>query len=110
MTLIEGGNTLRTVSPGEMPARQIVPAILYFNFASGFVYLTVGGLALVRRRWARLPSIALVAAIFCFSVYLAIFAAQGGAFLPRTAAAMVFRLLFWIAFTAWASRAREAAA
>lgn len=109
MTLTEGGITLRTVPLTEMAARSIVPTILYFNFASGFVYIVIALWALKTPHNARLAAIGLASAILVMGIYLAVHASMGGNFMPRTAWAMLSRFLFWAGFVFWAGRLRDRA-
>ena len=84
-------------------AGRVVPFVLWFNFAAGFAYLAAAiGLARARR-WAAPLSLGIAAATALVFLAFGIHVLRGGAFEPRTVAAMTLRTGVWaaIAAVAW---------
>jgi len=101
MTLVEGGQTLLRTPLAEMPAQKIVPFVLIFNAASGFVYLALFWGVFRDKAWAKPLSLGLVISIALVFLAFGIHVSQGGEFMTRTPYAMTIRLTFWILVTAW---------
>lgn len=105
LTIASGARALFGGAEAQSALGNIVPFVLWFNFAAGFVYLLAGGGLLANRRWgaylALLLAVATVAVFAAFGAH----ALSGGAFETRTVMAMTLRSLFWIAVAALAYRA-----
>ncbi len=95
-TVLQGGHVLFGGEAAWEEAGAVVPFVLVFNFAAGFVYLASGALTLAARSssllLARLLAVSTVAVFAAFLVHVA----SGGAFEVRTVMAMTLRSGFWI--------------
>ena len=66
-TLVSGGSALFELHGTENSTAQIVPFVLYFNFAAGFAYIVTGAGLILKRRWAPVSAVAIaVATIIVF--------------------------------------------
>ncbi|MBK9071035.1 MAG: hypothetical protein IPL79_08550 [Myxococcales bacterium] len=96
-TLVEGGGVLFGSAQARAAAGNVVPFVLWFNFAAGFIYI-VGGLATLRRRPVAIwIARALAAATLVVFAAFAVHVLTGGAHEPRTVVAMTLRSAFWVA-------------
>ena len=110
LTVFSGGRALFGDVEASAELGNIVPFVLWFNFAAGFIYVLAGVALLLARRWA--APVALLLAVSTVLVFLA-FAAHivvGGAYEARTVGALSLRSLFWIAVALVALRAMKATA
>lgn len=105
LTIVSGGMALW--GGGDMGA--VVPWVLWFNFGAGFAYVAAGAGLWQGRRWGLPLAIGIVAATVTVGIAFAVHVAQGGAYEPRTAAALVFRAVAWAAIVAVALRAKPVA-
>lgn len=96
-TLAEGGHTLFGGPEVRAAAGHVVPFVLLFNFGAGFVYIATGLSVLARRTWAAGLARALAAATLLVFAAFGVHVLAGGAFEPRTVAAMTVRSGFWMA-------------
>lgn len=96
-TLVEGGHVLFGGPEARAAAGNVVPFVLHFNFAAGFVYLAAGASALLGHRSAIGLARALALSSLVVLAALALHVATGGAFERRTPIAMTLRTLFWAA-------------
>ncbi len=96
-TLVEGGHVLFGGPAARAEAGHVVPFVLAFNFAAGFVYVAAGLATLARRRAAVWIARALAAATVLVFGALGAHVLAGGAYEPRTVVAMTIRAAFWIA-------------
>lgn len=103
-TIWSGGTTLFGGTAAREAAGQIVPFVLWFNFAAGFVYVLAGAGLMLRRRWAAPLSLAIAVATVAVSAALGVHIAIGGAYEMRTVAAMGLRCVVWIAISLTAVR------
>ncbi|MBL0213405.1 MAG: hypothetical protein IPQ07_05955 [Myxococcales bacterium] len=99
-TVAEGG---RVVFGGHHDG-PVVTFVVVFNFLAGFVYVAVGAAILGRRRWAPAAAWAVTAATALVFGAFAVHAGSGGAFAPRTFAAMSLRMVFWLVLAVVLSR------
>jgi hypothetical protein len=99
-TVAEGGNVLFGGPAARAAAGAYVPFVLWFNFLAGFAYLAAGAGLLIGRRWAGRLALAIAAATLLVFAAFGAHIALGGAYEPRTVAAMTLRSAFW-AVTAW---------
>jgi hypothetical protein len=101
-TVASGGNVL--FGGGAAAAGSYVPFVVWFNFLAGFFYIAAGFGLWRQRRWAAWLAVAL--AVLTALVFAAFgwHVAAGGAFEPRTVAAMTLRTLVWTATAALAIR------
>lgn len=100
MTLKGGGAVLFGDESARIAAGNYVPLLLWFNFLSGFVYITAGVGLWLQKRWAVQLSMALAAAIALAFVAFGMYIQSGGAYEQRTVIAMSIRLLVWLAIAA----------
>ncbi|HET7804300.1 MAG TPA: hypothetical protein VFL53_08660 [Pseudolabrys sp.] len=97
VTVFVGGRTLFGGSVERAAAGNIVPFVLWFNFAAGFAYI-IAGFGIFRwKRWAAQLSAAIALATVTVFGALVVYIFLGGAFETRTVAAMTIRSLVWIA-------------
>jgi hypothetical protein len=103
LTIRSGGAVLFGGDEARRAAGAYVGFVLWFNFLAGFAYVVAGAGLWARRRWAVRLAIAIAAATLAVFVAFGVHAAIGGAWEPRTAAAMVLRTVVWavIAWVAW---------
>ena len=101
-TILVGGKTL-IADPAV--AADIVPFVLWFNFAVGFAYVIAGYGILVWKPWAAWLSAAIAVATLVTFVVFGIHIAFGGSFAGRTVGAMTLRSLVWIVIAAATCRA-----
>lgn len=103
LTLKEGGTILFGGEEARAAAGNYVPFVLWFNFLSGFAYVVVGAGLWLRRRWAALGAIAIIAATAAVFVAFGLHVFLGGAFEARTVVAMTVRTAIWagISVIAW---------
>lgn len=108
MTLMEGGSLIRSLSREEMVERHIVPTVLYFNVASGLAYVAIAVVALRWRGRSFVPAAVLALLISGMGIFLGVHILSGGEYLGRTVGAMTVRFFFWLGFSLWAWRGRQA--
>jgi len=103
-TIRAGGQVLFGVPDAVADAGNYVPFVLWFNFVAGFFYVVAGIGFWLRRRWGFLLAAAIAAATVAVFVAFGIHVALGGAWEPRTLAAMTLRSAVWIALAFVAAR------
>ena len=105
VTVVSGGRALFGDAQAQAALGDIVPFVLWFNFAAGFAYVLAGiGLFLMKRRAAQLAVLIAVATALVF-VGLGIHVVAGGAYEMRTVAAMALRTGLWTVIALFACRA-----
>jgi hypothetical protein len=105
LSIYSGGQVLFGAAAVRTEAGKIVPAIVWSNFLSGFVYV-VSGVQLMRwRRSGALIAIGLAAALVLVAALFSFHVVAGGLFEIRTVMAMLLRLSFWCLVAAVACRA-----
>ncbi len=103
LTIKEGGTILFGGEAARTAAGNYVPFVLWFNFSAGFAYVLAGAGLWLQQRWAVWLAAGIAAATaFTFAAF-GVHVVLGGAFEPRTVAAMSLRTLVWvtIATIAW---------
>jgi hypothetical protein len=96
MTLFSGGMVLFGPDDAREAAGAFVPLVLWFNFASGFLYVAAGIGIYLAMPWGRIlacviaASLAIVMAAFVWHIL------GGEAWEMRTLGALTLRLAFWI--------------
>ena len=105
-TIHAGGNVL--FGGGAAAAGHYVPFIVWFNFLAGFAYVAAGIGIWRRRPWALALAAALAVLTAVAFAAFGGYVAKGGAYEPRTVAAMTLRPALWtaIAVLLWLSRRR----
>lgn len=96
-TLVEGGHVLFGGPAARAEAGNIVPFVLAFNFAAGFVYVIAGLGIMTRRRWVLGVARSLAVSTLLVFAMLGVHIVAGGAFEARTVMAMTLRSAFWVA-------------
>lgn len=104
LTIKEGGLTLRGDPAAVAAAGNYVPFVLWFNFVAGFAYVAAGIGLWMQQRWAVWLAVAIAAATALVFAAFGVHVAAGGAYEPRTVAAMSVRTLVWAAIAAIAWR------
>lgn len=103
-TVISGGRVLFGGEGPRLAAGAYVPFVLWFNFLSGFLYVLVGAGLILGYRWAANAAVVLAGAILVVFAAFGLHVANGGAFEPRTVAAMTFRAAVWLIIAGFACR------
>lgn len=95
ITLKEGGSVALNIGTARVDAGNYVPFVVWFNFLSGFVYITAGIGLWFKKTWASKLSIFLLSSILAVYTLLFIHILGGGLYETRTVFAMGFRALIW---------------
>ena len=105
VTIIVGGKTLFAGAEERAAIGNIVPFVLWFNFAAGFAYVIAGFGLFLWKRWAAQLSAAIAVATIALFIAFVIYIFLGGMFEVRTVGAMIIRSVVWIVIAASACRA-----
>jgi hypothetical protein len=105
LTIAVGGSTLVSVSADRAAAGNIVPFVLWFNFAAGFAYVVAGVGLFSWKPWSAPLSAAIAIATLVVFIAFGIHVFFGGAFETRTVGAMALRSILWIVIAVAACRA-----
>jgi hypothetical protein len=104
LTIKEGGTILFGDEAARRAAGNYVPFVLWFNFMAGFAYVAAGIGLWLRQSWAVGLAVAIaLATAFTFAAF-GVHVYAGGAYEPRTVAAMSLRTLVWVTIAAVAWR------
>ncbi|MCD6675549.1 MAG: hypothetical protein LT106_22210 [Burkholderiaceae bacterium] len=103
-TIRAGGRVVFGVPGAVADAGNYVPFVLWFTFVAGFFYVLAGVGFWLRRRWAFALAAAIAAATVAVFAAFGIHVATGGAWEPRTLAAMTLRSVVWIVLALVAAR------
>lgn len=103
LTLKEGGTVLFGGPEARAAAGQVVPFVLWFNFAAGFAYVAAGVGLWMQRRWALWLAAVITASTGVVFAAFGVHVLGGGAHETRTVVAMTLRTLVWatLAGIAW---------
>lgn len=104
LTIKEGGAVLFGDEAARTAAGNYVPFVLWFNFLSGFAYVTAGIGLWLQQRWAARLAVAIAAAIILVFAAFGIYIYSGGAYELRTVIAMGLRTLVWVVIAVLAAR------
>ncbi|MCB1677734.1 MAG: hypothetical protein KDI16_03530 [Halioglobus sp.] len=104
LTVKEGGTVIFGGAAARSAAGDYVPFVLWFNFTAGFFYILAGIGLWLQRRWALALAIVIAAATLFTFLAFGLHVYAGGAYEPRTVAAMSLRSLLWLAIAAFAWR------
>lgn len=104
LTVASGARVLFGSEATRAAAGAYVPFVLWFNFVAGFAYIAAGAGLWLWRRWAARLAIGIAAATALVFAAFGVHIVMGGAFEPRTVAAMTLRTAFWIAIAVAAQR------
>lgn len=104
LTIKEGGMTLSGDVAAVTAAGNVVPFVLWFNFAAGFAYVIAGIGLWMLRRWAAWLAVAIAASTALAFTIFGMHVVSGGAYEQRTVIAMTLRLLVWVAIASFAWR------
>lgn len=104
VTLQAGGDVLFGPESAREAVGAYVPFVVWFNFGAGFAYLAGAVGLFLRARWALWLALAIAGATLVVYAAFGIHVLTGGAFEPRTVAAMAVRTAFWLVM-AWVARA-----
>jgi len=96
-TIVSGGRVLFGADDARAAVGQYVPFVLWFNFLAGFAYVGVAAGIARAHRWAGILSAGIAGATLLVFLALGAHALAGGAFEPRTVAAMTLRAGVWTA-------------
>lgn len=100
LTIWAGGNTLFGGAAARQSAGAYVPFVLWFNFLAGFAYVAAAVGLWRQQRWAVALAMAIAATTLLVFAAFGVHVLRGGAFEPRTVAAMTLRSVVWLAI-AW---------
>lgn len=104
LTVVSGGRVLFGSEAARAAAGAYVPFVLWFNFVAGFAYILAGAGLWRWRRWAAWLALGIAGATALVFAAFGVHIALGGAFEPRTVAAMTLRTAFWVAIAVAAQR------
>ncbi len=105
LTIWAGGSTLFGGAAARQSAGAYVPFVLWFNFLAGFAYVTAAAGLWRPQRWAVALAMTIAAATLVVFAAFGVHVLRGGAFEPRTVAAMMLRSVAWLAI-AWVAARR----
>lgn len=91
LTLLSGGRALF----GGVDMGHVVPFVLWFNFLAGFAYVAAGWGLWRGLGWAVPLSAVIAAATALIFLAFLVHVGRGGAYEPRTMAALALRTGFW---------------
>jgi hypothetical protein len=97
VTVVEGGHVMFGGPEARAAAGAIVPFVLPFNFAAGFLYVLAGLATLADRRPALWWSRGLAVATLLIFAALGYWISAGYPYETRTVVAMTLRSGFWVA-------------
>ena len=97
MTLFSGGMVLFGPEDAREAAGAVVPLVLWFNFASGFLYVAAGIGIYLAMPWGRLLAYFIAAALAVVMAAFLWHILAGEPWEMRTLGALTLRLAFWIA-------------
>lgn len=107
-TVASGGRVLFGGPAARAAVGDAVAFVVWFNFFAGFAYMAAGiGIALQRRWSAGLSALIAGATIAVFAAF-GVHVALGGAYEPRTVAALALRTITWCAIAVLTFRAMPA--
>ncbi|WP_041376241.1 hypothetical protein [Polymorphum gilvum] len=104
LTLVSGGTALFGAPAARARFGDTVAFVLWFNFLAGFAYVAAGIGLFRRRRWSAWLSVAIAVATIAVFAAFGLHVAGGGAFEPRTVAALFLRTAVWLMIAATAIR------
>jgi len=104
LTVFSGGRVLFGLEAARAAAGNYVPFVLWFNFLAGFAYIAAGVGLWLWQRWAAWLALGIATATALVFAAFGVHIALGGAFEPRTVAAMTLRTAFWVAIAVAAQR------
>ncbi len=96
LTLYSGGSVLFIDGPARVAAGNYVPAVLWFNFLAGFVYILAGMGLFLWRGWAVVLAMVIAVATLIVFAGLGLHILSGGDYELRTVKAMALRSSVWI--------------
>lgn len=99
LTILSGGIAIFGGTSIQEELGNVVPLVLWFNFASGFAYVLAGIGLWAGKHWSVWFSAAITIAIFCAWIVLGMRIAGGGLYEMRTIGAMLFRFICWLAIS-----------
>lgn len=107
LTVASGARVLFGSEAARAAAGAYVPFVLWFNFVAGFAYIVAGAGLWLWQRWAARLALGIAGATALVFAALGVHIALGGAFEPRTVAAMTLRTALWAAVAALTLRAQR---
>jgi hypothetical protein len=108
MTLFSGGMVLFGPTDARAEAGAVVPLVLWFNFASGVLYVLAGVGIFLAKPWGPLLAWLIVGALVVVMTAFGWHVLGGAPWEMRTLGALTLRLAFWIVVASLA-RARPPA-
>lgn len=107
LTIKSGGQVLFGDDSNRIAAGNYVPFVLWFNFLAGFIYVVAGLGILLCKSWSMW--LAMLIALTTLSVFatLGVHIFTGGAYEPRTVAAMTLRSTAWVTISVFLFRNME---
>ena len=97
LTIKSGGDVLFWSEEARIAAGDYVPAVLWFNFISGFIYVAVGMGFWLKKPWAAwLAIMVAISTIMVFATLLLSIQLSDIAYETRTIGAMTLRSVVWL--------------
>ncbi|MBI4082264.1 MAG: hypothetical protein HY423_06590 [Candidatus Lambdaproteobacteria bacterium] len=100
VTLVSGGRLIFRDAAAVAAAGNYVPFVLWSNWLLGFGYVAAGVGLWRGQRWCAWLAIAIAAATALVFAAFGVHVALGGAYEPRTVAALTLRLWVWLVIAA----------
>ncbi len=95
-SIASGGNVIFGGEDARGWAGKAVPAVVWFNFLTGFLYIAAGLGIYLWQRWACWLASFLAISLIAVGAFFVIHVATGGAYEMRTVGALAFRTAVWI--------------
>ncbi len=96
LTIKAGGSVLFIDGVDRQAAGNYVDFVVWFNFIAGFLYVATGIGIWLKRLWATAAAIGIATATLLVFAAFGLHILFGGAYEPRTVAAMTLRSGVWI--------------
>ena len=103
-TVFSGGSVALRLGMAPELAGDVIPFVVWFNFAAGFAYLAAAWGIWTERNWARWIAVTIAVATFLVAVGFGIVVTSGQEFEMRTIGALGFRFLVWAGIAVWLIR------
>ncbi|WP_246525671.1 hypothetical protein [Thalassovita aquimarina] len=100
LTIVSGGSVLFGGEAIRAQAGDVVPLVVWFNFAAGFAYVVAGFGIWKWAHWAFPLSVAIAVATLAVAAVFALLVLAGTAFEMRTVAALTLRFFIWASISA----------
>ncbi len=101
MTIFSGGSVALRLGSALELAGDVIPFVVWFNFAAGFVYVATAIGIWSARSWAGTLATLIAVATALVAIGLAFAVVNGQAYEMRTIGALGFRFVLWAGVAIW---------